>query len=742
MGFNYTFGGQLVEPAYVSYITFQFPLATLTPNQLQMNWATSFTDSNFVMAQIMDINTSAGGQSMVLPPANQVSNGQQVLINNVGPNPLTIFANDGVTVIQVIPNGAPNAPTSYFIYLVDNTVTNIVGGVTFFIGAWRTVPFAGGVAAVTFVNAVPAAGITATNLAITGVPIINAGTMVFTFQGDLQALLNLAGTGYLVRAGVGVWDFRTFQVGSANLTLVNGSGVVGNTVYDLSQNIIITSAQIGNIGIGLLGNPNIINATNANGNIQISPQTGGAVQIANYLAAGPVPLLLYAGDTATNFTSFESPVGLAADINYILPALQGAAGTFLQNNGAGVLTWAAAGGGGGGVTIPTTPQFIAIFTNNTGNIAGTNANSFQIPPGDGAANNVMITNGARQLSLVPVNNILPTSLQGENLIINGDMQVWQRGAGGAAVIAVGAGTTTYTADRWQLMANANQASTVTQTAGATSGTFLAAVQRNNAEIGLGVMRFCTSLTRSMCIGSAGSAVTLQFKAQAGANFSSAGSMLTYTVYSGTGNTDTSGINGGFAGSAVAVTGAVVIGPVLTQFTATTPVLAANVTQLAIEFSYTPVGAAGVADTFLITDVQIELGTTATNFQRLNFFESLYLCLPFYQKSFIYSNAPAENIGTGTGEFIFPATRAGAARSEGGVFFGTLMRIAPTTLILYSPSDASHQVFDVDPGAGVCTASAFTNNVSGKFFLITCTGNAGTMVGDRMSVHWTADADVT
>jgi hypothetical protein len=51
---------------------------------------------------------------------------------------------------------------------------------------------------------------------------------------------------------------------------------------------------------------------------------------------------------------------------------------------------------------------------------------------------------------------------GRNILINGDCEVWQRGAGGSASIAVAASTTAYTCDMAYLTANANEASVVSQ----------------------------------------------------------------------------------------------------------------------------------------------------------------------------------------------------------------------------------------------------------------------------------------
>lgn len=329
----------------------------------------------------------------------------------------------------------------------------------------------------------------------------------------------------------------------------------------------------------------------------------------------------------------------------------------------------------------------------------------------------------------------------QNRVINGDFQVWQRGAGGSAVIAVGASTTAYTTDRWQLLTNANQASTVTQTAGATSGSFLAAVQRNNGQTGTGVMRFCTSLTRDMSVGAAGNYITVSFKARSGADFSPASGNITVTVYSGTGTSDVSGINGAFTGSATPISQTQAITSTLTNYTFTSAaVLGATVTQLAVEFSWTPVGTAGAADTLLITDVQLEVNTAQTPFQRLSFADTLAKCQTFYYKTFFYSTAPATNTGVQTGEVSAMAAGVGTAGQWFSMAYPVSSRLLLPTVTFYNPAANNAQVRDVTAAAD-CSGTTFWSKGNSLLTIFT-QGNASTAVGNLLSVHLTADSELT
>ena len=49
-------------------------------------------------------------------------------------------------------------------------------------------------------------------------------------------------------------------------------------------------------------------------------------------------------------------------------------------------------------------------------------------------------------------------------------------------------------------------------------------------------------------------------------------------------------------------------------------------------------------------MQLEIGQAATAFERLNFNEQLNNCLPFYEKSFNYAVAPAQNAGSDIGDY--------------------------------------------------------------------------------------------
>jgi hypothetical protein len=334
---------------------------------------------------------------------------------------------------------------------------------------------------------------------------------------------------------------------------------------------------------------------------------------------------------------------------------------------------------------------------------------------------------------------IPGFAPGGNLIVNGDFQVWQRGAGGAAVIAVGAALNAYTADRWQLATNANQASTATQAPGPTSGSFLAKIQRNAGQTGVvGNIVFASSLTRDMCVGAAGNPLTISFKASAGADFSGLASQILVRVITGTQANDISVLSG-FTAQTNVINQLVTITPALASYSLSCPAIPANITALAVTFGWLPVGVAAADDSFSITDVQLEISTFATPFQRFSFFDTWTKCQRFYQKTFNYGTAPVQNVGINTGEIQGPIHSPGATNNYMGFNMFPQMRINPA-IVTFSPGAASAEVFNVT-GAVAHTLTS-VSNVTPHSIRINSQGNAAGTVVQVQGLHLTLSADVT
>ncbi len=192
-----------------------------------------------------------------------------------------------------------------------------------------------------------------------------------------------------------------------------------------------------------------------------------------------------------------------------------------------------------------------------------------------------------------------------NAIINGGMDIWQRGTSFTSF-------NQYTADRWYISFGAT--GTVSQqSAGSTLPQFqyCARVGRNSGNTTAGYQQFFYALETKDSLRFAGQTVTVSFYARAGANFSAASNQMGFILYSGTGTDQ----------KVDAYTGSVAVinqNPTLTtswqrfQYTGT---VGSTATELGVNLYYLTSGTAGANDWFEITGVQMELGSVATTWKR-------------------------------------------------------------------------------------------------------------------------------
>lgn len=212
-------------------------------------------------------------------------------------------------------------------------------------------------------------------------------------------------------------------------------------------------------------------------------------------------------------------------------------------------------------------------------------------------------------------NLINPYTAGKNIVINGAMNVWQRGTS----ISLAASTSSangFTSDRWQTSTGANQATTISrQATGDTTNLpfiqYCTRFQRNSGQTGTTEYAFLQNIDTPTSIPFAGRTVTLSFYARAGANYSATSSILQAILKSGTG-TDQN-LFSGFTGSTVVINQSATLTTTWQRFSYSATV-AATATQLGVQYAFTPVGTAGTNDYFEITGVQLEIGATATAFQ--------------------------------------------------------------------------------------------------------------------------------
>jgi len=196
-----------------------------------------------------------------------------------------------------------------------------------------------------------------------------------------------------------------------------------------------------------------------------------------------------------------------------------------------------------------------------------------------------------------------------NPVLNAAAQIWQRGT------SFTGSTTAFCADRWQAYRNTTGSTFSRQVTGDTTNLpniqYAIRAQRNSGDTATNGLNITQNFESANSIPFAGKTVTVSFYARAGANYSSASSIVFAQVFTGTG-TDQN-IYSGLTGQVTATN---------TNFTLTTTwqrfstsfAIGATATQISMLFGYNPVGTAGANDYFDFTGVQLDIGSVALPFR--------------------------------------------------------------------------------------------------------------------------------
>lgn len=229
---------------------------------------------------------------------------------------------------------------------------------------------------------------------------------------------------------------------------------------------------------------------------------------------------------------------------------------------------------------------------------------------------------ATPLSLVPLSF---QSLFAQSLV-NGNFDIWQRGTSLAG--GTGGSTTAYSADCW-LTYNGSAATTISQQdgTGVPGSRYSLRSQRNSGQTATTTQYLINALETMDSIKLRGQKLTLSFWAKCGANFSAASSILTAKIITGKG-TDQN-VLAGLTNAANAASENKTLTTSWQKFTVTLAnVIASDITQIAVQFEYVPVGTASTNDWFEIAQVQLCAGTVALPFLPRSYDEELDKCLRY------------------------------------------------------------------------------------------------------------------
>lgn len=292
-----------------------------------------------------------------------------------------------------------------------------------------------------------------------------------------------------------------------------------------------------------------------------------------------------------------------------------------------------------------------------------------------------------------------------NLLDNGAFNISQRGT--TAVTGVTT-TATYLQDRWAITAGTSTSSGISNvTTPLPAGVgFTNAVQIQRTAAQTGVVNVCLvqEIPTSDITPIQGQPVTLSFWMQAGANLSSAGGAVVAQLTTGTGTDEglatwLTGLAG--AASAIPTANKTVTATTTWQRFAVTGTVAATATEGVVNICFTPVGTAGTTDAIVITGVQLQRGTVATNFEM----RPQGIELSKVQRYYYAWNETAST--TNSSPFICSAQSTTVAVCTAQMH--TQLFKAPT--IACTPGTLKRMVAGTDTTVSACAASATTNGVS-------------------------------
>jgi hypothetical protein len=402
------------------------------------------------------------------------------------------------------------------------------------------------------------------------------------------------------------------------------------------------------------------------------------------------------------------------------------------------------------LTAGTTTGTAGIFTSGTvatlnsttgtiGNLSTTLAGDFTISQGTGTLGTSGVTlgtyGGTTSIPVLAIDakgrvttastSAITSGLTGfRNRIINGDMRIWQRDTS----FSVGLTSFTYTADRFKAYSG-NTSTTVSRSTSVPTGfQYSYKLQRPSGNTGTNTILATQIIETANCYDLAGQSVTLSFWVRSGANYS--GTNLTVTVNTGT-VADEGGNPFAFTGLATPISNTTYTPTATWSKVTFTGTVASNVLEAAVAIQFVGTGTAGADDSIYITGVQLEAGSTATDFERRPIGTETMLCQRYYEKSYNMASIPGASTNTNKGSFV---------TATGNIFWRwtqnyRVSKRADSTFTIYSTTGASGSVrLNNASDLAVSTEDAGENATA-----IFVSRNA--TVGDFFWWQWTASAEL-
>jgi hypothetical protein len=321
---------------------------------------------------------------------------------------------------------------------------------------------------------------------------------------------------------------------------------------------------------------------------------------------------------------------------------------------------------------------------------------------------------ARDNSFNPFNN----QAAGRNIVINGGMDIWQRGTSISTWLN---GITTV--DRWYFQASASTLYAQdsvnvaggcryslkgTVGAGVANVVFYSAIETSNAI----ALANQTTVFSAYVATSTSASVTLMVQYSTAVDEPLVGTWT--TAYTSNFTTTTTLER--------------------KQVTGTIPSTAKSIRVSVASSSNLAAGS-----TINVTGVQLELGSTPTVFSRAGgtIVGELLLCQRYYQKSYSQGTNPATNNSPGA-EVRMGASRTDQYATDSSFSFPVAMRIPPSVLLYSSTNSTVNSIYDA--GAGV-NRSAAVFNIGDNRAQIGLGSGVTTTANTAYVWHWVASAEL-
>jgi hypothetical protein len=282
------FTGNVIQPTDVSFAAYTIDAA------FQLEWPSNATPTENPTARVMDITAGSAGLSLIMPPANQVSVGQDALIRNLSANTFTVKNYTGGTICTV------TAGQAQYIYLTNNATTA---------GTWGVIAFGVGTSSAD-ASTLAGYGLLAISSTLNQSHPASAMSSPYTFVAADRAQTKIwsGGTGtatlpssttlannwftLLKNNGTG-----TFTVSTSGVQLIDGQASKQFNP-DESAFIICTGSEYITVGYGV--------STNFSFTVLTQPVTGGAYSLTSSQASNLIQE--YVGTLVSNVTVTYPPV--------------------------------------------------------------------------------------------------------------------------------------------------------------------------------------------------------------------------------------------------------------------------------------------------------------------------------------------------------------------------------------------------------------------------------------------------